>query len=289
MVTGELNVRYISGVIKRDRLKQNKDLVVAVCGDEGDGKSTLAMEVAKETDKRFDLERNVLYSPNFKEMENKIKGLPPYSVIVVDEAIKALYKLNWQTKLAKYTNVLYAVCRKYNQLSIMCMPRFIDFNEYFRRHRIKFWIQVIDPLSLKKTDGTAVVFAKSKNFFSDDPWYLRESQKRVEAYSKSKRMREVEYSSYDWMKVASKSRNYVGALPFHHMDDVMFAHYTELSKKYSSDDIDTLEDKPSARMVMYRDRQKRLLRMLQEQGISQEAIGKRLGVNQRRISKMLAR
>lgn len=98
-----------------ERARNGKDSVVAICGDEGDGKSTLAANIGFESDMFFDFERNELFSPTNEEMQEKVVGLPRFSTIVADEAIKILYKLNWQSKSQRFLNELYALCRRENK------------------------------------------------------------------------------------------------------------------------------------------------------------------------------
>lgn len=238
------------------RLNDDKDVVVAVTGAEGDGKSTLAMQLGMASDPAFHLERNVLYSPNYEEMKNKIVGLPKYSTVVADEAIKSLYKLRWQEKLQKYINTLYAICRQENKLSLLCMPRFIDFNEYFRQHRIKFWIHVIDPISKSKDIGHAVIFGKSWNPFTQDAWNFKDMQKSIDDYSRQKRLKEVEFSLSHKSYVLAKSRNYIGTMEFGKMQDDMFSQYTELKKKFAYDDLDTTKTPSMLSRMEERYRQK---------------------------------
>lgn len=163
------------------RVKKDKDAVIALTGDEGEGKSTLALHIIQETLRLHHkteeeiletINDYVIYSPNKEEVKKRIIGLPKYMPVSADEAIKILYKLNWGTEIQKYLNMLYAICRKENKITILCMPRFIDFNEFFRNHRIKFWIHILER-------GRAVMFSKDWSPFSKDPWWLDENQKII--------------------------------------------------------------------------------------------------------------
>jgi len=93
----EVDIPFLAKIINK-RLDKEHDLVGAVTGDEGYGKSTLGVEISKEFDAEFNFERNVAYIPTSDEMSNKFNALKPKQVFLVDEAIKILYKLKWQDR-----------------------------------------------------------------------------------------------------------------------------------------------------------------------------------------------
>jgi len=198
------------------RVKQDKDACVGITGDEGDGKSTLAVWIIIEclkkqgkTDEEIKqiLNDYIVYSPNKDEMMAKIVGLPKYSPISADEAIKILYKMNWATDIQKFLNMLYAVCRQENKISLLCMPRFIDFNEFFRNHRIKFWIHIISR-------GHAVFFIRDWSPFSKDPWWIQDSQKTIDMHYKSKKLKIVDFNDEEMIFLLKKAKIFVGEIMF---------------------------------------------------------------------------
>ena len=109
----------------RKRLREDWDVVIAVTGQEGCGKSTLAIELGMAVDKNFDLEQNIIYIPDYKLIAKKItEELKKYSVLIIDEAIKTMYKRRWQARAQIFLNQLYSICRKQNIATILCMPSF---------------------------------------------------------------------------------------------------------------------------------------------------------------------
>jgi len=157
-----------------ERIKNDWDAAIAITGEEGSGKSTFALQLAMAVDPNFALQRNVMFSPSEKEMIDKVIHLPKYSAIVIDEAIKILYKLNWSSKIQIVLNQIYALARKENKVSLFCMPRFVDFNEYFRNHRLKMWIHISQR-------GKAFLFLRDSNPYSQDAWHVDDMRKIIKS------------------------------------------------------------------------------------------------------------
>lgn len=277
-----IKLQYLANAIKK-RVRDDKDCVIAVSGDEGDGKSTLAAGLSILTDPMFDFETHELFSPTPEEMAEKITGLPKYSVIIADEAIKILYKLNWQSKSQKFLNELYALCRKENKVTILCVPRFPDLNEYFRNHRVKYWIQVIDPISATKKIGHAAFFKRSWVPGHDDPWNLKELKKEIDKYSERKRIKEVEFGFEEKAEVLSRHRNFIGILEFEWLPKTWWDKYIEMKSKVEYGKDSGAESKESKRENVLSHRLKVLIDELVNRGESYDAIGKMVGLSSTRI------
>lgn len=196
------------------------DIVVALAGEEGSGKSTLAIQLARLIDPGFKLESHVIFDPNNKVVVDKVKTLPKYSCIILDEAIKTMYKLNWASTEQKMLNMAFALCRKYNQIVILCIPRFRDLNEQFRNWRAKLWIQVVER-------GRAAIFTPDMaNIWHLDPWHMEENSRFL--LKSTKRMR---YSDIDtdkkidlWNKVGS----FLDECPFEKLPEDIEGQYKSL-------------------------------------------------------------
>lgn len=273
--------------VANKRLRLDKDLVIAVTGDEGDGKSALAMGISLKVDPLFDFERNVLYSPTVEETKSKIIGLPRYSVIVADEAIKIMYKLNWGTKIQKFLNQIYALCRQENKLSILCMPRFKDFNEYFRNHRIKFWLHIVDPISNKKSKGHAILFGKSWNPTSQDTWWLGDLQKTIDKYSFKRKLHEVDYTLQDKIDVLSKSRNFLGVVEFEWIPDEQWNIYLEAKSRQKYDGMELNDVDADEFKLRESERLNKAMLELSKRGVTQKEIARAINMSQQSISHRL--
>jgi hypothetical protein len=205
-----------------ERLNNDYDLVVAITGEEGIGKSTLAIQLGLRIDKDFDLVKNIAYLPDEREIEDKFHNLQPRQCFVIDEAIRVFYKLRWMDKFQIRLNQMYMTERWQNKCTLLLIPRFTDLNEAFRNHRVNVWIHVIDR-------GVALVFKKiSENIFSSDPWKMKENDKLLDKYLiKTKKLFGVELNEY--IEFLSKNTpNFVTALEFDDLDEDIKYKYREL-------------------------------------------------------------
>lgn len=121
--------------ILKQRLRGDWDIVIALTGEEGVGKTTLGILLAQAIDKEFTMQKNVAFIPDEKQIMEGFNGLPPLSAYLIDEAVKALNKWSWFNSLQQAIIKMYAVARFQNKCTILCMPRFRDLTENFRNHR----------------------------------------------------------------------------------------------------------------------------------------------------------
>jgi uncharacterized protein (DUF924 family) len=225
------------------RAKQDRDVVVAITGYEGEGKSNMAADImieilrdiGKSDDEIMDNFNNyMIYSPNKKEMEEKITTKEKYAPINSDEAIKALYKLNWNSRDQRFLNMLYALCRKENKINLLCIPRFTDLNEYFRTHRVMYWIHIVDR-------GLGVMMKKDDvNIFSSDPWHIYENDKMVKIATKRKKI--IDYDADDKINILSKSFTFVTLVKSEKLEPKFQKIYLEGKEKFGYTDLNQADD-----------------------------------------------
>lgn len=157
----------------RRRVRDENDIVMAYSGAEGSGKSTLAIKHGFDLDDGFDVDSHIMVNPDVEQLQNKIlHELPPHSCIVVDEAIRVLYKRDFSTTQNKFLVKLFAVSRKCKKIVSLCIPDFNDLDPYYRKHRVKLWWYV-------PSRGRAILFAPSTSPFSREPWHLDQNEKRM--------------------------------------------------------------------------------------------------------------
>lgn len=195
----------------RRRLRQDWDIVLAITGEEGCGKSTLGMLIGGLIDKRFDFNRNVSYLPEADEIRAQFTSLKKYQCYVIDEAIRALYKMNFMSNLQQTLVQMWATERYQNKATIMIIPRFRDLTENFRNHRVKIWIHVI-------TRGHAVVYIRDDDPHQLDPWQfdymMRYKQK---AYGR-RNVATIDIGKK--LKVERRMRNYLFDFEFPDLDPI---------------------------------------------------------------------
>ena len=209
----------------KDRLKIKWDCVAVIDGEEGVGKSSAAIMFGYLMDSNFDLDKNIAYLPTTAEVEDKFKGLKSEQVLVVDEAIKALYKLRFMDKMQARINTMYATERKQRKVTLLLIPRFTDLNEFFRNDRVQFWIHVVDR-------GTAVAFVKDKvNIFGSDRWHLKEEYKRICIATYKKKFAEI--TTEEILKIYEKSQHYWFTFHFPQLPDEVEDEYLRLRETYN--------------------------------------------------------
>ena len=157
--------RNITRRVGSSRSEGKNDAVIAITGDPGSGKSTLMLLLCKMFDKKFTLDRNVIYSPGKDEITDKIlTELPPGAAVGLDEAVKALHKHKWNTASVRFLTEFFNICRKKRKIVIMCIPRFKDLPEYFRNDRVFFRIHVVKR-------GEAAFFVRLPTPYGTGGWH----------------------------------------------------------------------------------------------------------------------
>jgi len=224
--------------ILKKRVKKDWDAVVAITGEEGSSKSTLAswfvyegciQDGLSEEEALKKFIEYTIFSPSKKRVQEQITKSERYAIINADEAIKILYKQNWATPIQKFLNMFYALCRQENKISVLCMPRFLDFNEFFRNHRIKFWIHVVDR-------GVGVIFEKDWFPSSADPWFLKDSQKiNFNLYSRRKT---GDFNTEQKIQALSRLKNFIGVIRFEDLNNKLKKIYKEGKAVYAYEDLE---------------------------------------------------
>lgn len=139
---------YCDGIYKkellavRDRvLKQDRDFVAVYDGEEGVGKSVLAMQHAKIFDPKFNLDNIVFTSDTFiKKIKdpNTKKG----TCIVLDEAFNAANTRAAMSEVNRAMIGLATEMRQKNLIVLLVLPTFFDLDKYFALWRTRILIHV---------------------------------------------------------------------------------------------------------------------------------------------------
>jgi hypothetical protein len=113
-----------------DRMKHGKDNLLLIDGNEGDGKSNIAIELgyyfAHSTNRPFSLE-NIFFDLD-KLIDFAIKTKE--QVIIWDEGALGGLAAEWWSKNQKKLLKLLMVARKKKHFWIICIPKFFKLNEY---------------------------------------------------------------------------------------------------------------------------------------------------------------
>lgn len=229
--------------------KNKKDCVLCITGMTGEGKSVIACEIAKKYDKRFEYERNLIYSR--AELKEKIETLPP-SAFIIDEAINVLYKREWNKSAQKDLVKLLNICRSKGHLLIFVQPVFNDLDKDVRNERVRLWIYV-----LKR--GIGIVFRPIRTLSgSVDPFKLDDNNKLVKKFAKKMD------SFTGTLEGSYRSENFLSFIRWNNMPEEEYELYEKVKdeKKYADEVEELFTRKDAERMA--RDKSIELLSLLRD-------------------------
>lgn len=143
------------------RQNNEKDAWILVTGDLGDGKSTLSIELLSKLSKlngfKWSLKNNILFNPDYEEINERIHKVAPRTTLVVDEAAKILHARNWNTADQIQFGIMGERVR-FRELCIIFNIRMMkEVDLLFRVGRFFYWIDI-----LKR--GTAAIFARTAGY-----------------------------------------------------------------------------------------------------------------------------
>jgi hypothetical protein len=268
-----LSIGNLRNYVINERLNKNKDAVIAVCGPEGEGKSTLGYKLSKRMDPYFRLATNVIPFPTFDRMKTAIHELPHKSVIMADEAMLTMYKRQSMTSDVIQMNQLLALCRKYFKIMFYIMPRFEDFDERMREHRIALWIEII-------VRGTAVVMYPNQVRTKGGRWELDRLYEYLESVRKGKR--NINLNPKLILRAYKKHPAYLGTLHWTALPPEEEEAYLAHVKKHEADIEAAPEEKRDLwkeKAENYRDALAKVLVMLRDDlDMSWPEIHRKLGI-----------
>lgn len=168
-------VKYVKA-----RIKLNKDLWLAVCGNTSTGKSYGDLLMMILSGKRMNLKTNVCYDPDGDEVSQKFSKLRK-GVLMIDEAARDFRAIGWQSKTQQKVTMQALTDRFYNNIVLLNLPNFKELNKSMREGTVLFRL-----IYLYRTDKYArvVVQARSRNWRSDDPWKDKEADELYVKFEK---------------------------------------------------------------------------------------------------------
>lgn len=129
------SVSYIDEMIKPelDKIikvvtKKDRDYVMVIDGEEGSGKSVLAMQIAKYLDPNFNLDNLCFNSNQFIE---RLKKSKKFSCIVLDEAYNSANSRASLTEVNRSLVCVSTEMRQQNLFVILVIPSFFDLDRHF--------------------------------------------------------------------------------------------------------------------------------------------------------------
>ena len=212
------------------RMEDDWDAVIGICGEEGVGKTGLGigtgMHICKSNSYDTFLREHVVYSAQYQEFYDKFQAIQPGQTLQIDEAINIAYKRFWNNELQSKFNQYLTKAREQRKCIFFCMPYFSDFDPYFRKHRIKFWIEVVSR-------GRAVVFVRDKVAGIEDPWHMKENEWLFRRHCGVKNI--ADRTLDDVLRGYRHYINYMFEFTFDDISDAVRKRYKELKKSVAEE------------------------------------------------------
>lgn len=143
--------------VKKRVINRDNDYVMVIDGEEGSGKSVLAMNIAKYLDPSFDLNDIVFTAEDFM---NRVKTAPKYKTILLDEAYNSANSRASLTSTNRAMACVSTEMRQQNLFVIIVLPSFFDLDKHFALHRTKSLFHTY--LTEEGKRGQFIVFPKNE-------------------------------------------------------------------------------------------------------------------------------
>ena len=125
--------------VRKRLLEKDQDFVLVVDGREGVGKSSLALHIATYFDPKFNVDKICFNISDFKKQLFKSKR---GGCILIDEGALLAMSRNAMTSDNREFMKIMTICRKFNQLIIICIPNINIIDSYIRNHRVAALVRV---------------------------------------------------------------------------------------------------------------------------------------------------
>jgi len=131
--------RYLLETLKDSNLaiKKGWDIITLLVGYEGDGKTTLGVQMGLYWDHTLNIDRIVF---NAKQFEEVVDSCPKESSVIWDEADDL--SGNWSSEIVLAIKKKMKRIRRKRLKIILCTPTFHDLNKYFAISRTRFLVHV---------------------------------------------------------------------------------------------------------------------------------------------------
>lgn len=154
---------YLLGVLNdsEELVRKNFDCIALVTGEEGAGKTTLAMQCCLYLDHNFSNKSICFNARGFEEL---LQTLPKGSAILWDEADDV--GSNWASAMMITLKKTFKRIRKMNYKIFLVTPTFHDLNKYFAIHRTRYLINVYAEFTERGMFRFYDAFAKKKLYIN---------------------------------------------------------------------------------------------------------------------------
>lgn len=159
-------------------LKHNKDCVVGISGEEGDGKSIISRVFARRQypkliDKEIDLKECMYFGK--KELKEAMEETEK-RIFIQDEAIDNFNRTFYEKGQLEFVKML-KIIRDHNHVLYENIPVLWELDSSIRR-RVRVYLYIVSPVNIvTKESGIVYMFKKHSGAFTPDPWFVKLNQK----------------------------------------------------------------------------------------------------------------
>lgn len=267
-----------------------KDVHVALCGGEGDGKSQMGYQIIKRfPDTNF--WDNVIYTSNPQELMDKYANLQMRSVMVLDEALNSISRMDWNNPDVKgMVKFFRTVVRKEKQSTWIYLCQLLrDMHGFWRNHRCTWLIEMGVREYYDPTCNSAFVLWRNRVPFltgKRDVWLLDTQETIWLQKMLSGRLSGEEYANLLRLHPYYFGEMMVGKLP-----DSQWAEY-EKNRKMAYAEYKPDEEKVETvgkREALLQRQVALLIQLAEDRGIEQREVALTLGIAQPTISQKKTR
>lgn len=151
-------------------IKKDWDMIFAVDGYEGSGKSVMTMQMAKYVDPELNLDR-IVFTP--KDFQKAVLEAEKYQAVVYDEAYTGLSSRAAMTMVNRILVRMLAEIRQKNLFIFIVMPTFFDLDKYVALWRSRALIHVYTGDDFERgffafynIDSKKLLYIIGKKFYS---------------------------------------------------------------------------------------------------------------------------
>jgi len=244
------------------------------------------------------MEKNASFLPDATEIKKEFTSLPRYSVYLIDEAVRGLWKYKWSSGVQQALLEMYQTERHQNKCTLLCIPRFKDFTEHFRNHRIKIWIHVLARDPRRDPQGVAIAYLRDDDKDQTDPWHLVENIKLKDKLFRNKPI--YMRSLNEKINAERKMSNFYFFLEFADLPEDIKTEYVtkkvesrrqeQLMKGVDSNGEGLKSKGPSILEQKQMNQRDKLIKLaLDSKLFTQEDLGNQIGLSRRTISDVYGR